>query len=129
MLYLPKRIRRERLYLALKEKETLKHARNQLDPAWVAQSDLTNQRLVYRSRDLCGPIGSLTYLTRPDLVLGEAEAPNEFLDLDTLHLLPNLLGHSHTLKYTNQKTSLHKLTNQKTSLHILTNQSTNKYVQ
>ena len=69
-----------------------------LDPAWGAQSDLTNQRLVFRSRDQCGPIRSLPYLTRPDLVLGEAEAPNECLDLDTLHLLPNLLGHSHTLK-------------------------------
>ena len=63
-----------------------------------AQSDLTDQRLVFRSRDQCGPIRSLPYLTRPDLVLGEAEAPNECLDLDTLHLLPNLLGHSHTLK-------------------------------
>ena len=71
-----------------------------LDPAWGAHSDLTNQRLVFRSRDQSGPIRSLPYLTRPrpDLVLGEAEAPNEGLDLDTLHLLTNLLGHSHTLQ-------------------------------
>ena len=33
-----------------------------LDPAWGAQSDLTNQRLVFRSRDQCGPIRGQYYL-------------------------------------------------------------------
>ena len=78
------------------------------EPHIVHTQDALADELLHPAR------GAHTDLTRPrsDLVLREAEAPDEGLDLDILHLLPDLLSHSHPLQLIDQSEDSFTLTGQ-----------------